>query len=1066
MDKKLFAEFTNPSSVYRGKPFWAWNGLLDPKELRRQVRVMHKMGLGGFFMHSRVGLTTEYLSEEWFECVRACVDEAKKLGMEAWLYDEDRWPSGAAGGLVTKNPKHRQRFLMMEQLDNAGQLKWDVDVLAAFTARVVDEQAFNVKRIKRGSQLQLTKKESILVFRVMVAPPHDNYNGAAYLDTLSHEAVKKFIQVTHEAYKREIGEHFGQSVPGIFTDEPLYGVMMTSAYTAWLGYSKKEGIHIPWTKRLPTAFKKRYGYDIIDHLPEIFLDVEGLKVTPARYDYHDCVTYLFVDAFARQIGQWCDKNNMIHTGHVMMEDTLSKQTAATGGCMRFYEHMQAPGMDNLTEYNRLYDTAKQVSSAARQFGRKWRLSETYGGTGWDFPFTGHKALGDWQAALGINLRCQHLCLYTMEGEAKRDWPPSIFYQSPWREVYSKVEDYFARIHVAMTRGEEVRDLLVIHPIESMWMLCKKGWTESTSTIWKFSPTVERYNLMLQGLSDSLLAANIDFDYGDEDILSRHAKVKRNRGEATLVVGKASYKTVLVPPLLTIRSSTLKLLKRFKANGGTVVFADKVAHYVDARASQAASELAAKCSKAPSKGIGLVRAVESSCRRISIADADGNEIIPALHLIRESRDTFYLFVCNTGHDFRRGKRDKSQLEDIPVSKRTMSFDDVRIRGFAGCQGRPIELDADNGEVYMATARNCEAGWEICTSLGELNSRLFVIPKRDVKNLAAPRKTLRNIRTIRLNPGAWKYLLSECNNLVLDRPRYRIGSGAWHRAEEILRVDMAVRDTLKIPHRGGMMVQPWAKKKSAKCRTVTLQLKYNFDVKCVPKGDIFLGIERPDLYRISVNGTSVDTNAECGWWVDKSLRRVPIDPSLFRQGSNKIVLNCDYDEYHPGLEVIHLLGSFGTEVHGTNVVITKLPEKLKLGNWVKQGLAFYSGAVSYLKTIRPRLRGGQRLFVEVPKYSGTCVRVLVNGKSAGVIAWEPNEIDITNCVDEGTTELVIQVFAHRRNSHGPLHQAVEGAAQIMKGWVGPQAFVTRGDGWTDAYDLVACGLMESPRLIVRQ
>ena len=59
MFKKLMAEFSTPGKEYRGKPFWAWNGQLDPVELRRQVRVFHEMGFGGFFMHSRVGLETE-----------------------------------------------------------------------------------------------------------------------------------------------------------------------------------------------------------------------------------------------------------------------------------------------------------------------------------------------------------------------------------------------------------------------------------------------------------------------------------------------------------------------------------------------------------------------------------------------------------------------------------------------------------------------------------------------------------------------------------------------------------------------------------------------------------------------------------------------------------------------------------------------------------------------------------------------------------------------------------------------------------------------------------------------
>ena len=110
--KTLQHEFKNPGSLFRGAPFWAWNGKLEPDELRRQIRLMKEMGLGGFFMHSRVGLATPYLSNEWFDCIRVCCEEAEKLGMKAWLYDEDRWPSGAAGGLVTKDPKYRARSLV------------------------------------------------------------------------------------------------------------------------------------------------------------------------------------------------------------------------------------------------------------------------------------------------------------------------------------------------------------------------------------------------------------------------------------------------------------------------------------------------------------------------------------------------------------------------------------------------------------------------------------------------------------------------------------------------------------------------------------------------------------------------------------------------------------------------------------------------------------------------------------------------------------------------------------------------------------------------------------------
>ena len=111
------ALFANPSAAFRGKPFWSWNGALEKDELLRQVRIFKEMGMGGFFMHSRTGLVTEYLGDDWFDLINACADEAEKLGMEAWLYDEDRWPSGSAGGLATEDPRYRSKVLRLTIVD-------------------------------------------------------------------------------------------------------------------------------------------------------------------------------------------------------------------------------------------------------------------------------------------------------------------------------------------------------------------------------------------------------------------------------------------------------------------------------------------------------------------------------------------------------------------------------------------------------------------------------------------------------------------------------------------------------------------------------------------------------------------------------------------------------------------------------------------------------------------------------------------------------------------------------------------------------------------------------------
>ena len=132
--KKMLANFREPGAEFRGAPFWAWNAKLDPEELVRQIRIFKEMGLGGFFMHARIGLNTPYLSDEWFRCIHACVNEAKKLGMIANLYDEDRWPSGGAGSIVTRDDRYKMRFLVYEILNNVQESKAGGDTLAWFTA--------------------------------------------------------------------------------------------------------------------------------------------------------------------------------------------------------------------------------------------------------------------------------------------------------------------------------------------------------------------------------------------------------------------------------------------------------------------------------------------------------------------------------------------------------------------------------------------------------------------------------------------------------------------------------------------------------------------------------------------------------------------------------------------------------------------------------------------------------------------------------------------------------------------------------------------------------------------
>ena len=1045
MNKTLITEFKNPTSQYRGAPFWAWNGKLEPEELRRQIRLMKDMGLGGFFMHSRVGLDTAYLSKDWFECIQACIDEAGKLDMNAWLYDEDRWPSGAAGGLVTKNPKYRLRHLKLETVKPGTPIKRTKETLAVFVAKVDGNVARDVRLVPAGKKPAPAAGETVLRFDVVLAGLSDWYNGYTYLDTMNAEAVRKFIGVTHEAYRKRFAKHFGGRVPGIFTDEPDHGEALFGTG------GEVPAAMLAWTDRLPALFRKRYGYDLIPRLMELVFDVNDEPVSQARYHFHDCLTDLFVQAFARQIGEWCGRNQMQFTGHLMMEDSLHDQSMRVGSCMRSYEYMQSPGMDMLTENWRIFATAKQVSSAARQFGRKWRLTETYGCTGWDFPFAGPKALGDWQAALGINVRCQHLSWYTMRGEAKRDYPAAIFYQSPWWNLYSKVEDYYGRVHAVMTQGTEVRDLLVVHPVESMWLTFKRNAGQD--------PARESLEAMFMGLTDALLGGHVDFDYGDEELLSRHAKVVKKGGRAEFHVGKATYRCIAVPSQITMRSSTLKLLRAFRAAGGTVVFVGRPATYVDALPCPDVAEFARAGVSVAAPDAEMLKAVAPFARRVSIADANGKEVAAALYLLREDKDNFYLFVCNTGEDFVAENR-RNHFKSLARDRR-LAFPDVRIRGLGECAGQPIELTPETGAMVAADATHTDTGWEIRTSLPALASRLLVFPKKAGAALPARPAVPQTVRGEALDQCAWSFRLSEANVLVLDRCRFRIGDGEWQPATEILRVDDAVRKAMDLRTRGGGMVQPWARKRPTAPRTVPVSLVYEFDVAQRPSGDLFLAVEEVQDFQMALNGVPVNTTNECGWWTDRSLRKVRLDASDLRCGRNELRVEVAYPETHSGLEIVYLLGNFGTHVEGTAVSMTALPDALTIGDWCDQGLTFYGGHVAYTRSIAPSRVADERVFVCVPEYRGVGVRVLVDGQPAGIIGWEPNEIEITQWLGDKPVELALEVLGHRRNSHGPFHINTKWPA-----WTGPGEFKCGGDRWIDGYQLVPCGLMQPPKIEIRK
>ena len=630
--------FRNPTSEYRGAPFWAWNCDMTLDLLEKEIEYLKEMGFGGFHMHPRVGLATPYLEDDFMDLVKGCVKKAKSEGMRAYLYDEDKWPSGFAGGYNTKKIENRQKTLKITTipyLDDSLTLSSDKKtanpelpkdkyyLLSCYDVILDQEQ-----KIKEYKKIDVKEKAAgIKLFAyVEYAVPTSWYNGQTYVDTMNKKAIEEFIEITHERYKAKIGDEFGKTVPSIFSDEP----QMTNK-TFLSSPDDKSPVLLPFTTDFDVTFKKTYGYSFLDKLPEMVFELSDDRISQARYHMHDHMAERFASAFSDTIGKWCKKNNLDFTAHMMMEPALQWQTVATGETMRSYRSFSIPGIDMLADHHEL-STAKQCQSACRQYGREGMMSELYGVTNWYYDFKGHKQQGDWQAAFGVTFRVPHLFWVSMGGEAKRDYPASIGYQSPWFKEYKYIEDHFARVNTVMTRGKPVVNIGVIHPIESYWL--KFGPMSQTRD--------ERNELQRKfyELINWLVFSSQDFDLISESLLTGLYK-ETDKG---FQVGKENYSVIVVPSLLTIRSSTLDYLEKFADKGGKVIFMGDVPSYVDALPSERAKLLAWKCTDIDWSKRDLLKTLEDD-REVLLADLSGEYASNLVYNMRKDGKYRHLFVAH-------------------------------------------------------------------------------------------------------------------------------------------------------------------------------------------------------------------------------------------------------------------------------------------------------------------------------------------------------------------------------------------------------------------------------------
>lgn len=1011
----MFEEFKNPTNQYRSIPFWFWNSKLNQEELKSQVEEMKKARIGGYFMHARSGLKTEYLSEEWFECIKTGIEAGKAAGLDVWAYDEEGWPSGFAGGIVpSMSPDYYAKFMSLERHSSTESIEFD-KMIAVY---IYDKDSNTYEIMQECISYDCGENEELLAVR--------HNENPFYIDTLNKRAVDAFLKVTHEEYYKRFGDEFGKTVKGFFTDEPRL--------------TCDNFLELPWSDDLPTAFMQTYGYSLEDNLPKLYIEIDGYK--KVRYDFWSLVSYLFVHNYMKNIYDWCEEHDVQATGHVMMEESIFSQMTSTAGVMPFYEYEHIPGIDWLRRPIASPVIAKQVGSAACQLGKKKVLTESYALCGWDVSFEELKWIAEWQFVNGVNVICQHAQDYTLKGVCKRDYPPSLFIQQTWWDEYNKFMDYLGRLCVVLSQGNQTADVLLLHPMHSGYILYDGTRSDEIRLLDdKFTEAAE-----------TLSGKHISYHFGDETLIKKHGRVKDDE----FIVGEISYKTVIMPQMYAINGRTLELLLEFIANGGTVLSMGRFPDYTNGDMGKLA-ELESKVVKTDKENV-REKMAEKNLLALSVAE-NGNEVMSISYQQRQTPDGTILFLVNHNQKETYNTTITVLGRNCKVKRMVAENGEIEEISYRTDGNTTVELTFEPMQSYILLLEETSCGDSLVkeepavqtVKLGDT----FTIDKMDDNSY-----TLDMCR-YSIDGGEWQGPIAtiKLQGLLLDLQRP-------------CNVDISFEFNVKADV--AKMKNFFAVIEDAHLYEINVNgdnVKYDSSLGYW-KDKSFNKVDIKNSVREGKNEIILKTKFQ----QPQKVYDVLYGENVYETEKNKITYDMEIENIYLVGDFGVVSDTPFTKSERKAIItegpftVVDCPEMLDSKDFATGGLLFFAGTMTLSQKVNIAKEEGKRTILSLGGQNAPLIKVYVNGKFVKASFWAPYDIDITEAAVDGENEVTLVVYASNRNLFGP-HHNINGECYN----VGPESFTgkwswverkseadatdvydTEKDYWTDTYCFVEFGL----------
>jgi len=991
MEDKLLNGFINPNPDYRPATMWFWNDELLESEITAQLLTMKEQGINEFFVNHVWGATDDYLGERFFDMVKYAVKEAKRLGMYFWMYDEFNWPSGAAGGKLLRDKPWTRLKLLKEikaSVEPCGKLE-NLYVQGKFhavfkqypdapEAGIIDVSAdAKIDETEHGYYITYDNNtNTTITLRIMSAVLYDvvlpaskwgkySFNQQGYIDVFNPDAIRAFIDSTHEKYKEAIGDEFGKTVRGIFTDEVS------------IGYGVGFGI-VPWMDGFEEKFKARWGYELKPFLPIIL----GLPKTPiekqARWHFWQFAAETFHDAYIGQVAKWCENENIIYTGHFNGEEAISYSMTCTGDFFKVMKMMGLPGIDSIYSRERIEEehfniAPKVVASCAKYYGKDRVLCETYTMSGNLLRFDEMRRVANRLLTYGINMIQFMGSNYSINNGRKAPSPlagyPSHSDNNTMFRHYKYFTDYLSRIQYISAMTKPAGKVLLLWPIAGMTVLLdgfdSMGHVFHSGRIRNYRPAepADSYELTEIGLVNALCELNIEYDMFSDGMAN---DLTAENGRVTF--WGSEYDTVILPQTTDTTSEVYAMAERLKAANINTIFVNGMPEVMVDKGE--ASKLYGEAPTAE----GLHRIAEN-ISLINVSDAEkhreNNGHLKEMLLSVIGSDHVTLNITHDG--------------GINTGLRTGDGKTVVIMSNDTFEEKHAEFDFREGMKLLAPDTGCTVTPNVVNGRASITFApydLYILVEDECDGVSD--NTIP--ATVEL-----KKLPEDCELSLEGGSRLRCD---WSYSPYTEGMDLTKAPESAQPIPTGYIPSPYA---HANC---TGLLTFTFEADAVPTNAV-LFIEHGDVNHCELNGISLDDRfAEVRLWGPHNAKASL--EGCIREGTNTLSVVFTTPDYNmPYLVPFGFIcGDFETD--GTSVTCCR--NSVKPAPINGQGHPEFCGDASYIfKVTLTEEEANSAAYLKAE--TREAAELVINGKPAGKRLWTPYRFNTEGLfkAGENTVEL---------------------------------------------------------------